>query len=108
MISTNNTNPIDSVLSNIYKNGTYYNPAWMHYQEDVVVSCDRCKKTPLNVCIGWEKYDMCLKCADDMGGIIPKKQVPPIWTDDDWKHRTFMMYEMYRTNMEQDMYRTNM
>ena len=104
----NSENSIDSVLSNIYKNGKYYNPAWTHYQEGAVVSCDRCKRTQLNVCIGWKEYDMCLKCVEEMSIVVPRKLVPTIKKDDDWKEQTLMMQDMYRTNMQQDMYRTKM
>jgi hypothetical protein len=46
----------DSILENIYKNGKYYNPAWTHYNiEKIFVTCDRCQRTQLNICIGWGK-----------------------------------------------------
>lgn len=53
-----------SFTKNVFKNGIYYNPATDHYPDikNVLVSCDRCKIINLHVCVGWESYDLCLKC----------------------------------------------
>ena len=55
---------MNNVFLNIIKNGKYYCPAWTHYDKQTSVVCDRCGSTQLVVCIGWDKYDMCLKCVD--------------------------------------------
>ena len=51
---------IQQVYECIVKYGKYYNPASKHYQNvtsNPNVQCDRCKRTNLSVCIGWEKHD---------------------------------------------------
>jgi len=63
----------------VYKYGTYYNPASKHYSlfEDINVVCDRCNRSRLPVCIGYNEYDLCLKCVDaisDHGKFIFKKE----------------------------------
>ena len=50
----------------IYKFGTYYNPAGNHYGRRTSVICDRCKRSNLNVCIGWLTYDLCLRCVQEI------------------------------------------
>lgn len=87
---TKNTN-IDSIIMNIYKHGKYYNPAWSHYEHGALVSCDRCYRTQLITCLGWNQYDMCLKCADEISSIINIKDSIP--------------YNEYKTKMQQDMFR---
>jgi hypothetical protein len=87
---------VDAILSKICINGKYYNPAWSHYQEGAIVSCDRCQRTHLNVCIGWNEYDMCLKCIDEMSLIVPKKPISVVGKDNDWKHQTLMRQDMFR------------
>lgn len=51
-------------IDNIVKNGTYYNPAYNHYGYVTSVKCDKCNRAGINVCIGWEKYDLCMACVD--------------------------------------------
>ncbi len=54
-------------MKNICKNGKYYYPASKHYgNEDANVACDKCYKNNLNVSIGYENYDLCLLCVDDI------------------------------------------
>ena len=94
----------------IYKLGTYYNPATNHYgRTDTSVVCDRCKRTNLNVCIGWLTYDLCLKCVQDIDSI--KAYTPPVTipTPDYGDLRTLMMQSQftpstYGTKMEQSQY----
>lgn len=51
----------------VCKRGTYYNPAKKHYEDKSNnVICDRCCKHNLNVCIGYEKYDLCLNCTEEV------------------------------------------
>lgn len=97
---------MDSILLNVYTNGRYYNPAWSHYGRHTNVICDRCKTTQLKVCIGWEKYDLCMKCADQLS------KHTEIYTEDDYDNKdiTFMAQNMFRDNnrvhtyMAQNMY----
>jgi len=55
-----------ATMHNICQYGTYYNPAHNHYGRQVDVVCDRCHKTGLGVCIGWQTYDLCLQCTQDI------------------------------------------
>lgn len=52
----------EELYKQIHKNGEYYNPANNHYNNDNGVECDRCKKTELDTCIGWQENDLCMKC----------------------------------------------
>ena len=67
------------IIANISKFGTYYNPASNHYGKEVNVICDKCKKNGLNVCIGWQTFDLCLKCAEEVSRPIIKPN-PQIYT----------------------------
>jgi hypothetical protein len=59
--------PINSeILYNISTYGTYYNPAEKHYDNGQTVICDRCYREKLDVCIGYEKYDLCLDCVKEV------------------------------------------
>lgn len=56
-----------SPYANIIKYGTYYFPAWKHYDHTSVdVVCDRCLTHNLKMCIGYSDQDLCLKCVDDV------------------------------------------
>lgn len=102
MVSDNATRNIDSILMNIYKHGKYYNPAWNHYGQGagVIVSCDRCHRAQLKICLGWDKYDMCLKCAEEMS-FLTSRECPIVpKSHDDPRYHTFMEQNMYRTNIK--------
>lgn len=61
---------IEDVLEDfidVYKYGKYYNPANKHYDSVGWVGCDKCEKEHLDVCIGYEDIDLCLKCMCDIG-----------------------------------------
>lgn len=61
-----------SNVKNIRKYGTYYNPAWLHYEnENVSVRCCACGKQNLEKCIGFGRLDLCLPCAD---GTVTEKR----------------------------------
>lgn len=47
-------------------NGTYYYPAWKHYNRKTKVFCDRCYRQNLRACIGYAHYDLCLLCVDEL------------------------------------------
>lgn len=76
----------NSLFSNIFRYGIYYNPASTHYAEHnrnlttfgpyqefnskpVNVVCDRCSKSNLKVCIGWNDSDLCMKCVDEISNL---------------------------------------
>jgi hypothetical protein len=72
---------------NIVNHGTFYYPAWKHYSNPNLVCCDRCGKKNIYCCIGFEKMDLCLKCADiivnniknDLGILPPlNPPIPPL------------------------------
>ena len=50
----------------VYKYGTYYNPADLHYNEPIMVGCDKCGKEDIKVCLGWKEYDLCMQCVQDI------------------------------------------
>ncbi len=56
----------------IWKYGTYYNPASKHYGNPGNIMCDKCFKDNLNMCIGYEDYDLCLNCVEDINKIKQK------------------------------------
>lgn len=53
-------------LLNVAVNGKYYNPAHNHYGYETDVTCDSCRRSNLNQCIGFNDYDLCLTCADKL------------------------------------------
>jgi hypothetical protein len=67
-------------LLKIAMNGTYYNPAYKHYGVKTNVVCDRCSRSNLNQCIGLDKADLCLKCADELMRIHEAKSNKPPMT----------------------------
>jgi hypothetical protein len=46
--------------------GTYYYPAWKHYNRKTKVFCDRCHRQNLRASIGYAQYDLCLLCVDEL------------------------------------------
>jgi len=50
----------------VIKHGVYYNPANKHYSYKGFVTCNRCFKTNLDVCIGFNEYDLCLNCLQEI------------------------------------------
>ena len=46
--------------------GTYYNPAWKHYERQVTVMCDRCGEVDIQACLGLGEKDLCLMCAHEL------------------------------------------
>lgn len=55
-----------SVYKSVYENGVYYSPANKHYEGSGTVSCDKCKREDLDVCIGWKNNDLCLMCVSKL------------------------------------------
>jgi hypothetical protein len=64
---------IDQTYRNLYFNGIYYCPASKHYpdRENVVVFCNRRRKSHLDVCIGGEgNLDLCLDCIKEISSVL--------------------------------------
>ena len=57
-------------------NGTFYYPAWKHYNRKTKVFCDRCHRQDLMASIGYAQFDLCLLCVDELTrfkqDLIPK------------------------------------
>jgi len=45
-------------------NGTFYFPAWKHYNQETIVNCDLCHKNCLFCSIGYQTFDLCLECVN--------------------------------------------
>lgn len=61
----------------IIRRGKFYFPASNHYvnnNEEIIVNCDRCKRTKLLSCIGYKEFDLCLNCADIIIEIINNEE----------------------------------
>ena len=92
---------------NVYKNGNYYCPASSHYDQspdECNVSCDRCKRSNLRSCIGWNEIDLCLQCNSEIEQISSRDL---LGDDDDMM--TLMMQDLFRphtlTEMKQEQFR---
>ena len=60
----------------VIKLGTFFYPASKHYDRNVSVRCDRCFKTDLLSCVGFEQLDLCLVCVDSVSKILDNKKAP--------------------------------
>ena len=101
----NFTTPQMNDFTNITKYGTFYYPASKHYSHNnpaANVVCDRCKRSGLDACIGWNDQDLCLSCVNE---II--KTHSPIQRDHP-ESLTFMQQSQFRTNMQQSQFRPTM
>ena len=101
----------------ILERGTFYFPAGAHYgNPDAKVICDRCKRSGIPACIGFERNDLCLPCAEVVALRTPVRDLSdrlsilrPI--RDPTPHReyvTLMLQDMYgapQTRMMHDMFR---
>ena len=117
--------PLDKeTMIKVYKFGTYYNPASNHYGSVANVACDRCYKNNLDISIGWQTYDLCLVCTNEINNELKSKShyhpvpqtiqakphyQPSVYTtnmmqrqfknqnnsSDDSKYLTFMMQEQF-------------
>ena len=105
----------------ILERGQFYFPAGMHYgNPDGGVNCDRCRRTGLKACVGFDRFDYCLPCVEavaavaarpaDMSVAAPRvpRNLPgegPRWED---RYRTLMVQDMFeppQTRMMQNMFR---
>lgn len=101
------------------KEGTYYNPAYTHYVKNdkndntIIVSCDRCNRDNLPVCIGFGEVDLCLKCATELTEITTSNYIPnsdPVtkMQQDIFRSKTSdFPNENIKTLMAQDMFSKN-
>lgn len=111
---------VGSPYAHILERGRFFYPAGLHYgNPDTVVICDRCRKSGIKTCIGYESQDLCLPCVEQVASsiradsgltvppptpIIPRMVQPPMV-------QTLMMQDMLRrpignlaAMMEQGMY----
>lgn len=65
----------------ICRYGKYYNPAEAHYNNGQSIVCDRCFKRNLHVCIGYDKYDLCLTCVEEITNCKQQCPCPPPHTE---------------------------
>lgn len=75
----------------IYKYGTYYNPASKHYGSNASVVCDRCHKSDLDICIGYESHDLCMPCIQEINSKYKQpvyQEIAPFGYDPSGKTRT--------------------
>jgi len=63
---------VDDNSFNVYRYGTYYNPAFRQYNLTTMVNviCDRCHKNYLNVCVGWNNKNLCLECVNMIDSFV--------------------------------------
>ena len=57
-------------FASTYYFGTFYQPANLHYSGSGSVNCDKCQRTNLKSCIGYQNYDLCLECITQVEKII--------------------------------------
>jgi hypothetical protein len=58
---------MDERIHICFKQGTYYNPAWKHYNMITAnVTCDRCKTSNLTISIGYGNTDLCMQCVSEL------------------------------------------
>ena len=92
----------------IYKNGTYYNPAHKHYpkqdRSQTNVVCDRCQKTNLGSSIGWQDYDLCLECTSKVEKLAGS-HLQRVTPKEDPGRLTYMMQGQFSTRMLQSQFR---
>lgn len=74
-----------SLSRTILARGVFYHPAGLHYGNSAgSVTCDRCHRTDILACIGFDRYDYCLPCVEAVarvqptGFLRPELDSPPI------------------------------
>lgn len=100
----------EQLYLNIYNYGTYYNPAWKHYnRSNAIVNCDRCYRSGIPVSVGWKEYDLCMNCVHIMESMAPKPQMtltrmtqelfyPRIKDNEQYQATTNMMQRQFKPN----------
>ena len=112
---------MDREITNIFYKGKFYNPAWTHYGKQTNISCDKCKRNNLTVCIGWEAFDLCMDCVSSLDNLLNKPvptskpenpQMPSRMVQSIYQHSRTpdepivkMTQRMFTTNMSQSIYR---
>lgn len=64
-------------VADIVLNGTYYNPASNHYNRQTSVTCDRCRRVDIDMCIGLNTYDLCLLCVQQVNNDLKTRPAVP-------------------------------
>ncbi len=103
----------------ILTRGTFYFPAWKHYgNPETVVKCDRCERTELLTCVGYDRMDLCMNCVEIVarwlqrtGGVesVPRRMGPG-HEPESHPVVTLMLQPMFRppqTRMMQSMFGSN-
>jgi hypothetical protein len=115
---TSNIVPEDASLNRaILERGVFYYPAGLRYANpDAAVTCDRCRRTRILACIGFEHYDYCLPCVDAVARAQPSRTYdsstrPPMTQNSlPSQYMTLMVQDMFTppaTRMMDSMYRPN-
>jgi len=94
--------PLDKeTMIKVYKFGSYYNPASNHYGSTANVVCDRCYKNNLDISIGWQTYDLCLVCTNEINNELKSKShYQPITPA-----KPIYQPSVYTTNMMQNQFK---
>lgn len=90
-----------SLYESIYKNGKYYNPANKHYDGKGTVSCDKCQREDLEVCIGWKDNDLCLDCVSKLKKNTKPKTEKKKSIKKKGSVKKRMMQKQYKSRMKQ-------
>jgi len=98
-----------TLFKNICEKGKFYNPATKHYGGEGEVTCDRCQKSDIPMCIGWKENDLCLDCVSEIGKSETRKGVTKVTKPDKGsvvKPRRVSRSSV-RKRMRQNMFRRN-
>src|ERR1700747_421926 len=76
-------------MKDVITYGTFYYPAYKHYNNpEANVECDNCGSEQLKSCVGYDKYDICMKCTDSLSNMFyrnlntltqPTQPIQPIY-----------------------------
>lgn len=67
--------------------------------------CDKCYRDNLDISIGWQTYDLCLRCVQEINTSVKTPMIKPPKLDHD-QILLKMMQGQFTTNMEQNQYKT--
>lgn len=115
------TTAVSSLYTPILERGRFFYPAGLHYGNPAAtVICDRCKRSGIKSCIGYESQDLCLPCVEQVVSsisVLPTASSRPLTNMEQDMMRTFMMQSDFsrptvsdvgiRTRMEHSLYRIN-
>ena len=58
----------------VLQNGSYYYPATKRYNSDeIIVTCDRCRRTDILSCLGYKNIDLCMTCVNELEKLYVSK-----------------------------------